>query len=47
MVAGFVVLDVVHGQVGFVPHVRDLRAWAVGAPVLLVIAMVKYERATR
>jgi exosortase/archaeosortase family protein len=47
MVAEFVVLDLLQRQVGFVPHVRDLRAWALGGPVLLVIALVKYERATR
>lgn len=34
-------------QPHFAPHVRDVRAWAVAIPVLLVMAMVTYGRSRR
>ena len=34
-----------HG--GLVPHVRDVRAWALAAPLLVVVATVTYARPRR
>jgi hypothetical protein len=47
LVAGFATLELLQRQTDLAPHVRDLRAWGLGVPVLLVIAMVKYERSIR
>lgn len=43
----FAALHVVMRHAGLVPHVRDLRAWAVAAPLLLVAAMVADDRPRR
>jgi exosortase/archaeosortase family protein len=32
---------------GFMPHVRDVRAWALAAPLLVIAAMVAHERPAR
>jgi exosortase/archaeosortase family protein len=32
---------------GLIPHVRDVRAWALAGPVLLIAMMVSYERPRR
>jgi exosortase/archaeosortase family protein len=34
-------------HVGVLPHVRDIRAWAIGAPLLLMAGMVTYDRSRR
>jgi hypothetical protein len=43
----FGALHVVVRYAGLVPHVRDVRAWALGAPILLIAAMVAYDRPRR
>jgi exosortase/archaeosortase family protein len=40
-------LHVVVGHAGLMPHVRDIRAWAVAAPVLLIAALVANDRPPR
>lgn len=39
---GLAALQVLSGYSGFAPHVRDLRAWAIVAPLVIVGAMVNY-----
>jgi hypothetical protein len=46
-VAAFGALHVVVHYGGFTPHVRDVRAWALAAPLLVVAAMVTHERTPR
>ena len=45
--AAFATLNffVLHG--GLVPHVRDVRAWTLAAPILIVAAIVAYDRPRR
>jgi hypothetical protein len=43
-VAVFSALHLVARHAGFTPHVRDVRAWAIAAPLLVVMAVVAYER---
>lgn len=45
--AGFALLDALQRYAQIAPHVRELRAWALGAPLLLVFAMVQYDRPPR
>ena len=40
-------LHFVVGHVGLTPHVRDVRAWALAGPLLVVLAMVTYDRPRR
>jgi hypothetical protein len=40
----FAALHAVVRYAGVVPHVRDVRAWALAAPLLVVVAMVTYDR---
>ena len=42
--AGFTALHLLTAQMTFAPDVRAIRAWALGAPVLLVWSMVMYGR---
>ena len=44
-IAVFAALYVVVRYAGLTPHVRDVRAWAVAAPLLVIAAMVTHERA--
>jgi hypothetical protein len=37
-------LDAAAGQAGLIPHVRDIRAWALAGPLLVIAAMVRYDR---
>lgn len=46
-VATFAALDALAIHGAFTPHVRDVRAWAVVAPLLLVVALVSYARPRR
>jgi len=46
-VVGFAALHLVSVHAGLAPHVRDVRAWAVAAPLLLVAAMVTHDRSHR
>jgi exosortase/archaeosortase family protein len=46
-IAVFAALHIVAGRGGFTPHVRDVRAWALAAPLLLLAAMVTYDRPRR
>jgi hypothetical protein len=46
-IAGFAALHIVAGHGGFTPYVRDVRAWALAGPLLLLAAMVTYERPRR
>lgn len=46
-VAGLALLDLLQQHAGIALHVRELRAWALAAPLLLVIAMVNYDRPRR
>ncbi len=46
-VAAFGTLHVVARDAGLTPHVRDVRAWALAAPLLVVAAMVTHERSRR
>ncbi|MEO5895769.1 MAG: hypothetical protein ABIS06_08730 [Vicinamibacterales bacterium] len=41
----FALLDRLAELHGFVPHTRDVRAWTLAGPLLLLIAVVRYERA--
>lgn len=43
-VAAFALLHVLQGMLSFAPHTRDIRGWALAAPVLLVITVVSYAR---
>ena len=45
-VAVFAALAAVRHHAGLMPHVRDVRAWAVAAPLMLIAAMVTRERAS-
>lgn len=40
----FALLHVLQGMLSFAPHVRDVRGWALAAPVLLVVMVVSYAR---
>jgi exosortase/archaeosortase family protein len=42
--ATFAALDALARHLAFAPQVRDVRAWAVVAPLLLVLALVAYAR---
>jgi exosortase/archaeosortase family protein len=46
-IAVFAALHYVVRFASFTPHVRDVRAWALAAPLLVVVAMVTYERPRR
>jgi hypothetical protein len=46
-VAVFAALHFLMRHGGVVPHVRDVRAWALAAPLLVVVAMVTYEQPRR
>jgi exosortase/archaeosortase family protein len=46
-VAVFRALHFVVRHTGLTPHVRDVRAWAIAAPLFLVVAMVTYDRPRR
>jgi hypothetical protein len=46
-VLGFAALHLVAVHAGLAPHVRDVRAWAVAGPLLVVAAMVTYDRSRR
>lgn len=46
-IAVFAALHTVAGRGGFTPHVRDVRAWALAGPLLLLAAMVTYDRPRR
>ena len=46
-VAVFAALHFLVRHGGVVPHVRDIRAWALAGPLLVVVAMVTYERPRR
>lgn len=46
-IALFAALHVVIRHAGVVPHVRDVRAWALAGPLLIVVAMVTYDRPRR
>jgi hypothetical protein len=43
--AGFALLHIAAAQAAFLPHVRDVRAWAVAGPLLVVMALVTHDRA--
>ena len=43
----FTILQAVAGHGGVMPHVRDVRAWALAGPLLIVIAMVRRGTARR
>ena len=43
-IAGFALLEVAAAQAAFLPHVRDVRAWALAGPLLVVMAMVTHDR---
>lgn len=43
----FVLLDFAARSLGLVPHVRDVRAWALAGPILVVVAMVAHARPRR
>jgi len=43
-VAAFAGLRFVVAHTGMMPHVRDVRAWALAAPLLLIVAMGAYDR---
>jgi hypothetical protein len=47
LVAGLALLEMLQTQTSLVPHVREIRAWALAVPVLLVVAMVKYDGSRR
>jgi len=42
-VATLVALHVLASHAGFAPHVRDVRAWAVVGPLLVVLAVVRLD----
>ena len=46
-IAVLAALHVLMQHPGLVPHVRDIRAWALAGPLLVVAAMVTYERPRR
>lgn len=46
-VLGFAVLQFASVHADLVPHVRDVRAWAVAGPLLVVAAMMTYDRSRR
>lgn len=46
-VAALAALFLVVQYAGLTPHVRDVRAWALAAPLLLIVAMVRYDRPRR
>ena len=43
--AGFVLLHIAAAQAAFLPHVRDVRAWSLAGPLLVVMALVTHDRA--
>jgi exosortase/archaeosortase family protein len=45
--AAFAALHFVVGHWGLSPHVRDVRAWALGGPLVIVAAVVTYARPRR
>ncbi|MBA2260631.1 MAG: hypothetical protein H0W18_17220, partial [Acidobacteria bacterium] len=46
-IAVFAALHFMIRHAGFTPHVRDVRAWALAGPLLVVVAMVTYDRPRR
>jgi len=40
-------LHVLASHSGLTPHVRDVRAWAVVGPLLVVVAVVNFDRLLR
>ena len=46
-IAGFAALQLLSAQAGLTPLVRDIRALAVAAPLLLIIAWVRHDRPRR
>lgn len=46
-VAGFAALHFVIRHAGPTPHVRDVRAWALAGPLLIVAALVAHDRTRR
>ena len=45
--AGLLALHALAGHAGLMPHVRDVRGWAVAGPVLIFVAVVNVARARR
>jgi hypothetical protein len=45
--AVFAALPFVLRHGGVMPHVRDIRAWALAGPILTLVAMMAYERPDR
>jgi hypothetical protein len=45
--ATLVALHVLASHSGLTPHVRDVRAWAVVGPLLVVVAVVNFDRLLR
>jgi exosortase/archaeosortase family protein len=45
--AVFAALPFVLRHAGVMPHVRDIRAWALAGPILTLVAMMAYERPDR
>ena len=43
--AGFALLQLAAAQASFLPHVRDVRAWALAGPLLVVTVLVSNDRA--
>ena len=46
-IAGLAALEFVGSHAGLTPHVRDVRAWALAGPLLVVAALVTYDRPRR
>jgi hypothetical protein len=46
-IAAFAALHFVVRQAGLTPHVRDVRAWALAGPLLVIAAIVLYDRPRR
>jgi exosortase/archaeosortase family protein len=46
-IAAFAALHFVVRQAGLTPHVRDVRAWALAGPLLVIAAIVPYDRPRR
>ena len=45
--ASLLVLQALAGHAGVMPHVRDVRAWAVAVPVVVFVAVVNVARTRR
>ena len=46
-IAVFAAAHFVVRHTGLTPHVRDVRAWALAAPLFVVVALVTYDRPRR